>query len=145
MDVIGGPDPNDSSCRREPTPNFYERTVTTKDLKGIKIGIPIEYYVEELSDETVQVWSESIKLLRELGAEVHYVSLPHTKYALPAYYVIAPAEASSNLARFDGIRYGYSSKNVNSLEDVYFNSRSEGFGEEVKRRIVAGTFSLSVE
>jgi aspartyl-tRNA(Asn)/glutamyl-tRNA(Gln) amidotransferase subunit A len=146
LDTICGFDPNDSTSRITKFDyKFHDGLLDVRDLKGMKVGIPIEYYIKELDGETVSVWQRCIQLLKDSGAEVCYVSLPHTKYALPAYYVLAPAEASSNLARYDGVRYGHRSDNVKSLKEHYSASRTEGFGPEVKRRIIAGTFTLSVE
>ncbi|KAJ2963065.1 hypothetical protein NQZ79_g1882 [Umbelopsis isabellina] len=111
-------------------------------LKGIRIGIPQEYRVQELNESIVNIWEAGIRQLRELGAEIVPISLPHTQYALPAYYILALAEASSNLARFDGMRYGYSHDSHDS-DLLYADTRTEGFGSEVKRRIMMGTFVLS--
>ncbi len=113
-----------------------------EDIKGLKIGIPKEYRPANLNPEVANMWDEGIKWLKEAGAEIVEVSLPHTKYALPTYYIIAPAEASSNLARYDGVRYGLHISG-NSLDEMYANTRSEGFGAEVKRRILNGTNLLS--
>lgn len=148
LDVMCGKDELDSSSRAiSHAMSFYDQCKQLKDLKGVKIGIPVEYSVSELSDEISSIWTSAIQLLQDAGATVQYVSLPHTKYALFAYYVIAPAEASSNLARYDGIRYGHrvNTEAKISLPDLYTANRTEGFGDEVKRRIVAGTFALSVE
>ena len=109
----------------------------------MKIGVPKEYFVDGINVEVRKVVEESMEKFKELGAEIKEVSLPHTKYAVPTYYVIAPAEASSNLARFDGVRYGYRSEDSKNINDLYVNSRSEGFGDEVKRRIMIGTYVLS--
>ena len=114
-----------------------------KNIKGMKIGVPKEYFVDGINVEVRKVVEESMEKFKELGAEIKEVSLPHTKYAVPTYYVIAPAEASSNLARFDGVRYGYRSEDSKNINDLYVNSRSEGFGDEVKRRIMIGTYVLS--
>ncbi len=111
-------------------------------IKGLKIGIPKEYRLDSLNPEVDEMWQDGIKWLEEAGAEIVDISLPHTKYALPAYYIIAPAEASSNLARYDGVRYGLRIPG-NSLDEMYSNTRSEGFGAEVKRRILNGTNVLS--
>ena len=113
-----------------------------QDIKGLKVGIPQEYRQDGMNEEIVAYWDKAIEMLKERGAEVVSVSLPHTKYALPAYYVIAPAEASSNLARYDGVRYGNRVAG-NGLDDLYLNTRTEGFGKEVKRRILIGTYVLS--
>ena len=106
----------------------------------MKIGVPKEYFIDGINPEVRQIMEDAIEKFITLGAEIVEISLPHTKYAVPTYYVIAPAEASSNLARFDGVRYGYRSKNIQNINDLYVNSRSEGFGDEVKRRIMIGTY-----
>jgi aspartyl-tRNA(Asn)/glutamyl-tRNA(Gln) amidotransferase subunit A len=111
-------------------------------IKGKKIGIPKEYTQDGISDDIVNFYQKSINWLKEAGAEIIPVSLPHTKYALPVYYIIAPAEASSNLARYDGVRFGQR-KEASSLDDMYETTRGEGFGDEVKRRIMIGTYVLS--
>ena len=115
----------------------------SKDLKGKKIGIPKEFFGEGLNDDVRKTVEEAVKVLKENGAEVKECSLPLTDYALAAYYIISSAEASSNLARFDGIRYGYRTENSKNAVDIYFKSRDEGFGSEVKRRIMLGTYVLS--
>ena len=117
-------------------------TLLTKNIKGKKIGIPKEYRVDGMSKEIEDLWSKGIDYIKECGAEVINISLPHTSYALPAYYIVAPAEASSNLARYDGVKYGFRSDGEN-LIDMYEKTRSEGFGNEVKRRIMIGTYVLS--
>ena len=111
-------------------------------IKGKKIGIPKEYRVDGMSKEIDELWQKGIKIIKEAGANVVDISLPNTMYALPAYYIVAPAEASSNLARYDGVKYGFRSKGEN-LIDMYEKTRSEGFGDEVKRRILIGTYVLS--
>ena len=113
-----------------------------KSIKGKKIGIPKEYRVEGMSKEIEDLWQKGISIAKDAGAEIVDVSLPNTNYALPAYYIVAPAEASSNLARYDGVKYGFRSKGKN-LIDMYEKTRSEGFGNEVKRRIMIGTYVLS--
>jgi aspartyl-tRNA(Asn)/glutamyl-tRNA(Gln) amidotransferase subunit A len=114
-----------------------------KPVRGLKIGIAKEYFGEGLEPETRSAVEAGIQKLAGLGCEVVEISLPHTKYAIPAYYLVATAEASSNLARFDGVRYGYRAKDVRSLSDMYRRSRDHGFGAEVKRRIMLGTYALS--
>ena len=114
----------------------------TKNIKGKKIGIPKEYRVDGMPLEIESLWSKGIEYIKDCGAEIIDISLPHTKYALPTYYIVAPAEASSNLARYDGVKYGFRSLGEN-LIDMYEKTRSEGFGEEVKRRIMIGTYVLS--
>ena len=111
-------------------------------IKGKKIGVPKEYRVDGMSKEIDELWQKGIKIIKEAGANVVDISLPNTMYALPAYYIVAPAEASSNLARYDGVKYGFRSKDEN-LIDMYEKTRSEGFGDEVKRRILIGTYVLS--
>ncbi|MBL1241748.1 MAG: Asp-tRNA(Asn)/Glu-tRNA(Gln) amidotransferase subunit GatA [OCS116 cluster bacterium] len=119
----------------------YEKALTG-DIKGLKIGIPKEFQVDGMPAEIQALWEQGIEWLKAAGAEIHQVSLPHTKYALPAYYIVAPAEASSNLARYDGVRYGLRVAGDN-IDEQYSNSRAEGFGEEVQRRILIGTYVLS--
>ncbi len=121
--------------------NKYSEELTT-NIKGKKIGIPKEYRVEGMPEEIENLWKKGIEHVKECGAEVIDISLPHTNYALPTYYIVAPAEASSNLARYDGVKYGFRSPGEN-LIDMYEKTRSEGFGEEVKRRIMIGTYVLS--
>jgi aspartyl-tRNA(Asn)/glutamyl-tRNA(Gln) amidotransferase subunit A len=118
--------------------------ISLGDIKGLKIGIPNEYLDDNLPEETKKYINQTINAFKQKGAEIKEVSLPHTKYALPVYYIIAPAEASSNLARYDGIRYGYrTAEKVNSIDELYEITRDEGFGDEVKRRIIIGSFVLS--
>ena len=138
---IAGHDLRDSTSSNIKIPNFSQNLNT--NLKGKKIGIPKEYAIDGISDEINEVWQKAIKSLEQKGAIIHNISLPHTKYALPTYYIIAPAEASSNLARYDGVKYGYRANNAQSLDDMYELTRSEGFGKEVKRRILIGTYVLS--
>jgi aspartyl-tRNA(Asn)/glutamyl-tRNA(Gln) amidotransferase subunit A len=114
-----------------------------KNIKNLKIGIPKEYFGEGIDSDVKKAVLSGIEVLKSLGAKVKEVSLPHTEYAIATYYVVAPSEASSNLSRFDGIRYGYRASEYDSLEELYIKSRSEGFGEEVKRRIMLGTYALS--
>ncbi|MCI6153259.1 MAG: Asp-tRNA(Asn)/Glu-tRNA(Gln) amidotransferase subunit GatA [Fusobacterium perfoetens] len=141
MNVIAGYDDYDATVSKLEVPDYTE--FLGKDIKGIKIGVPKEYFVDGMNEDIKRVMFEALDKLKELGAEIVDISLPHTKYALPTYYVLAPAEASANLARFDGIRYGYRSKNAKDINDLYVKSRSEGFGSEVKRRIMIGTYVLS--
>ena len=121
--------------------NKYSKELTN-NIKGLKIGIPKEYRVEGMPDEIEKLWQKGIEYAKGCGAEIIDISLPHTNYALPTYYIVAPAEASSNLARYDGVKYGFRSSGEN-LIDMYEKTRSEGFGEEVKRRIMIGTYVLS--
>ena len=141
LETISGVDANDSTSAPVEDVNFTSDI--GKDIKGLKIAFPKEYVSEGISEEVKDAVKNAIETLRSLGAEVEQVSLPNTKYGIPSYYVIASSEASANLARFDGIRYGYHSKEAQSLEELYKMSRSEGFGDEVKRRIFLGTFALS--
>lgn len=133
-------DEKDATSSKVAIPDFS--SFIGQDIKGLKIGIPQEYRQDGMNEEIVAYWDKAIAILKERGAEVVSISLPHTKYALPAYYVIAPAEASSNLARYDGVRYG-NRVNGNGLDGLYLNTRTEGFGKEVKRRILIGTYVLS--
>ncbi|KQT60423.1 MULTISPECIES: Asp-tRNA(Asn)/Glu-tRNA(Gln) amidotransferase subunit GatA [unclassified Aureimonas] len=133
-------DPKDTTSVDRPVPD-YEAAVG-RSVKGMRIGIPREYRVEGMPAEIEAVWQAGISWLREAGAEIVDVSLPHTKYALPAYYIVAPAEASSNLARYDGVRYGLRVPG-RDVTDMYENTRASGFGREVKRRIMIGTYVLS--
>jgi len=121
--------------------NVYSKELTN-NIKGKKIGIPKEYRVDGMPKEIEDLWTKGIEYAKDCGAEIVEISLPHTNYALPAYYIVAPAEASSNLARYDGVKYGFRSKGEN-LIDMYEKTRSEGFGEEVQRRIMIGTYVLS--
>ena len=115
----------------------------TDNIKGLRIGIPKEYRIDGMSKEVDELWKNGKKLLKDSGAEIVDISLPNTKYALPAYYIVAPAEASSNLARYDGVKYGFRSTKDNNLTEMYEHTRAEGFGDEVKRRILIGTYVLS--
>ena len=140
LNSMAGFDEKDATSSRKEVPNFED--FIGQDIRGLKIGIPAEYRPDGLNEEIDAYWDKAIEILKEKGAEVVSISLPHTKYALPAYYVIAPAEASSNLARYDGIRYG-NRVNGSNMEELYINTRTEGFGKEVKRRILVGTYVLS--
>ena len=140
LDIISGHDEKDSTSSVNPKENYYENL--NSDIKGMKIGIPKEFRSDKLPASTQKSWDECANLLKTNGAEIIDISLPHTMSALPAYYIIAPAEASSNLARYDGVRYGLRVKG-NDLIDMYEKTRSEGFGDEVKRRILIGTYVLS--
>ena len=141
LEEIAGHDKRDSTSSNVNIPSFSKNL--NSDLNGKVIGIPKEYTIDGISDEINQVWEDAIKSLEKKGAKIKHISLPHTKYALPTYYIIAPAEASSNLARYDGVKYGYRAENPKSLDDMYELTRSEGFGKEVKRRILIGTYVLS--
>ncbi|ENN92312.1 Asp-tRNA(Asn)/Glu-tRNA(Gln) amidotransferase subunit GatA [Bartonella bovis] len=133
-------DDKDSTSVNIPVPD-YENYIG-QSIKGMKIGIPKEYYIEGMSAEIIELWQKGMDWLKEAGAQIIDISLPHTKYALPAYYVVAPAEASSNLARYDGVRFGLRMPGKDVIE-MYENTRSSGFGDEVKRRILIGTYVLS--
>jgi len=133
-------DGKDTTSVDRPVPD-YEAAVG-RSVKGLRIGIPREYRVEGMPAEIEDLWQSGIAMLRDAGAEIVDVSLPHTKYALPAYYIVAPAEASSNLARYDGVRYGLRA-NGRDIAEMYENTRAAGFGREVKRRIMIGTYVLS--
>ena len=143
LEAMCGFDQKDSTSSESPVPNF--EAMLTGNIKNKKIGIPREYRLDGMSPQIESLWKDGADMLRSAGAEVVDISLPHTKYALPAYYVIAPAEASSNLARYDGVRYGRRSKlNAGeSITEMYERSRSEGFGNEVQRRVMIGTYVLS--
>lgn len=135
-------DPLDSTSVKTDIPNYAE-SLDKNALKGKKIGIPKEYFVDGMDGAVRESVEKAIALCKELGAEIVNISLPHTELAIPVYYIIATAEASSNLARYDGIRYTYRSKNAEDVVDLYYKSRAEGFGEEVKRRIILGSYVLS--
>jgi aspartyl-tRNA(Asn)/glutamyl-tRNA(Gln) amidotransferase subunit A len=140
MRSMAGHDPKDTTSVDRDVPD-YEAAIG-KSIKGMKIGIPKEYRLDGMPAEIEKLWSEGRKWLESAGAELVEVSLPHTKYALPAYYIVAPAEASSNLARYDGVRYGLR-VNGRSIGEMYENTRAEGFGDEVRRRVMIGTYVLS--
>ncbi|MFC5736478.1 Asp-tRNA(Asn)/Glu-tRNA(Gln) amidotransferase subunit GatA [Sinirhodobacter huangdaonensis] len=143
LGAMASVDPKDSTSVEIPVPDF--EAALTGDIRGKKIGIPREYRIEGMPEEIGKLWDEGTAMLRDAGAEIVEISLPHTKYALPAYYVIAPAEASSNLARYDGVRYGYRAKlgAGDGIVEMYEKTRAEGFGSEVQRRIMIGTYVLS--
>ncbi len=140
LGVMAGFDPKDSTSVDVAVPDY--EAVLDKGVKGLRIGIPKEYRLDGMSAEIAALWQRGADWLRAAGAEVHEVSLPHTSYALPAYYIVAPAEASSNLARYDGVRYGLRAGGDN-LTAMYENTRGEGFGAEVRRRVMIGTYVLS--
>jgi aspartyl-tRNA(Asn)/glutamyl-tRNA(Gln) amidotransferase subunit A len=139
--TIAGRDPMDSTSADLPVPDYVAEI--DKPVKGLKVGVAKEYFGEGLEPETRATIETAIQKLAGLGCEIVEVSLPHTKYAIPAYYLVATAEASSNLARFDGVRYGHRATGARTLSDMYRRSREEGFGAEVKRRIMLGTYALS--
>ena len=141
LNAIGGYDPKDSTSVNRPMVDYS--AVLGESVRGMKLGIPREYFGEGLDPEVRAAVENGIQLLREAGAEVVDISLPHTSYGVAAYYLIAPAEASSNLARYDGVKYGYRNLQADTLGEMYKASRSEGFGDEVKRRILIGTYALS--
>jgi aspartyl-tRNA(Asn)/glutamyl-tRNA(Gln) amidotransferase subunit A len=140
MQTIAGHDPHDSTSLRAPVPDYAQ--MFTRDLKGVTVGVPVEYFAEGIDPAVEAPVREAVAVLRDLGAEMREVSLPHTQYAIPVYYLILFAEASSNLARFDGVRFGLSSGGADVL-GRYLRTRHAGFGDEVKRRIMLGTFALS--
>jgi len=141
LEAMSGFDPKDSTSIDRKKENYSKKL--THNIKGLKIGIPKEYRVDGMPNEIEELWEKGKKILKEEGAEIIDISLPHTEYALPTYYIVAPAEASSNLARYDGVKYGFRSPNGSNLIEMYENTRSEGFGDEVKRRILIGTYVLS--
>lgn len=144
LDVIAGHDPKDSTSLDEPSAGFADSLEDGASLKGVKIGLPKEYFeLDGLDSGVEKVVRNEIERFKDMGAEMVDVSLPHAKYAVASYYVIATAEASANLARFDGIRYGVRSSEASDLMETYLKSRGDGFGDEVKRRILLGTFVLS--
>jgi len=141
LGVIAGYDEMDSTSVDLPVPDYTKSLV--KKIKGVKIGVPKEYFVAGLEDEVAGSVREAINVLKDLGADAFEISLPHTEYAVSAYYIIGPAEASSNLARFDGVQYGFRDTSAKQLIEMYIATRSKGFGPEAKRRILLGTYSLS--
>ena len=143
LQAMAGHDPKDSTSAELALPDF--EAAITGDIKGKTIGIPREYRLDGMPDEIEKLWAQGRKMLADAGARIVDISLPHTKYALPAYYVIAPAEASSNLARYDGVRYGHRAKlsQGDGITEMYEKTRAEGFGDEVKRRVMVGTYVLS--
>ncbi|WP_367329403.1 Asp-tRNA(Asn)/Glu-tRNA(Gln) amidotransferase subunit GatA [Limosilactobacillus sp.] len=140
--LIAGNDEHDMTSSLKEVPDWAANLNDITSVKGLRIAVPKEYF-DDLDEDVHDVIKAALDHLESLGAIIDEVSLPHTKYGVPAYYILASSEASSNLQRYDGIRYGFRAKDVKNLEDVYVRSRSEGFGEEVKRRIMLGTFSLS--
>lgn len=141
LSVIAGHDPLDSTSASLPVPDYTQSLVA--EVKGLKIGRPIEYFEEGIAPGVREAVDRALKLLEELGAHIEEVSLPHTEYALPAYYLVAPSECSSNLARYDGVRYGYRTPEDVDMIEMFLKTRAEGFGAEVKRRIMLGTYALS--
>ncbi|MCE8009341.1 Asp-tRNA(Asn)/Glu-tRNA(Gln) amidotransferase subunit GatA [Aestuariivita sp.] len=143
LEAMCGHDPKDSTSTELPVPNF--EAALTGDIRGKTIGIPREYRMDGMPDEIETLWAEGRRMMEEAGAKLVDISLPHTRYALPAYYVIAPAEASSNLARYDGVRYGHRAtlSQGDGITEMYEKTRAEGFGPEVQRRVMIGTYVLS--
>ncbi|MAY38495.1 MULTISPECIES: Asp-tRNA(Asn)/Glu-tRNA(Gln) amidotransferase subunit GatA [Spongiibacter] len=141
LQSMAGFDAKDSTCMDVPVPDYH--AALDQDLRGLKIGVPKEYFSAGLDSAIGDAVHAALDEYRKLGAEIVDITLPHTELAVPCYYVIAPAEASTNLSRFDGVRYGYRCENPQDLDDLYTRTRDEGFGEEVKRRILVGTYALS--
>ncbi|MGG7645509.1 Asp-tRNA(Asn)/Glu-tRNA(Gln) amidotransferase subunit GatA [Rhodovulum sp. YNF3179] len=143
LGAMAGHDPKDSTSADFPVPDF--EAALTGDIRGKTVGLPKEYRLEGMPEEIERLWAEGAEMLRDAGAKVVDISLPHTKYALPAYYVIAPAEASSNLARYDGVRYGFRAalEKGDGITEMYERTRAQGFGHEVQRRVMIGTYVLS--
>jgi aspartyl-tRNA(Asn)/glutamyl-tRNA(Gln) amidotransferase subunit A len=141
LGVIAGSDPLDATSADVPVPDYVQ--ALQQPVKGLRVGVPAEYFADGLDAEVRSAVESTIERLREAGCSIHPVSLPHTRYAVPTYYILATAEASANLARFDGVRYGFRAKDANTLTAMYRRSRDAGFGAEVKRRILLGTYALS--
>ena len=140
LQSMAGYDPKDSTSVNRPVPDYTKSL--GQSVKGLKVGVPKEYRIDGTNPEIIKLWEKGVQMMKDAGAEIVDVSLPHTKYALQTYYVIAPAECSSNLARYDGVRFGLRVEGEN-LNDTYEKTRAEGFGKEVKRRILIGTYVLS--
>ncbi len=141
LQAIAGKDPLDATTGDKPVPDY--RAMLKKDAKGLRIGLPKEYFLKGMNQEVEGAVRSAADILKGLGATIHEISLPHTKYATATYYVLCPCEVSSNMARYDGIRYGHTAKNPENLIQYYKDARSGGFGPEVKRRIMIGTYALS--
>ena len=141
MNAIAGHDPQDSTALNEPVPDYAARL--GRDLRGVRLGLPKEYLIEGIDSQVKTAIDTAVKQMSSLGAEIIEVSLPTTEYAIAVYYIVATAEASANLARFDGVRYGHRAENPKDMLDLYGRTREEGFGPEVKRRIILGTYVLS--
>jgi aspartyl-tRNA(Asn)/glutamyl-tRNA(Gln) amidotransferase subunit A len=141
LKVIAGYDEKDSTSENEPVPDY--ESFVGKSINGMRIGIPKEFHMDGISDEVEQSWQKGIDILKDAGAEIVDISLPYSKYSIAVYYIIQPAEASANLARFDGVRYGFRAEGAKSLDEMYEMTREQGFGDEVKRRILIGTYVLS--
>ncbi|GAB4565689.1 MAG: Asp-tRNA(Asn)/Glu-tRNA(Gln) amidotransferase subunit GatA [Anaerolineae bacterium] len=142
LQAIAGHDPRDTTSRPQPVPDYVSYVTAHADIQGLRIGVPREYFVEGIQPEVEAAVREAISTLERMGAQVREISLPHTEYGLPTYYLIAPAEASANLARYDGVRYGLSIE-ADDVWESYRQTRGQGFGAEVKRRIMLGTYALS--
>jgi aspartyl-tRNA(Asn)/glutamyl-tRNA(Gln) amidotransferase subunit A len=141
LEAIAGKDKYDSTTPDVKVDNYTE--YLNKDIKGLRVGIPKEYFIDGMDSEVKTAIEKNIKDLENLGAKIVEISLPHTKYAVEVYYIITPSEVSSNMSRYDGIRFGVRNKNSKDLIDQYFNTRADGFGDEVKRRIMIGAYALS--
>jgi aspartyl-tRNA(Asn)/glutamyl-tRNA(Gln) amidotransferase subunit A len=141
LQAIAGIDPRDSTCSPTPVPDYSQ--ALGRSIKGMRIGVPQEYWVEGTQPGVIKAVKEGIEILRKLGAEIVDISLPHTKYGVAAYYIVAPAEASANLARYDGVKYGFSYRDTDDMWEAMEKTRQYGFGAEVKRRIMLGTYALS--
>jgi aspartyl-tRNA(Asn)/glutamyl-tRNA(Gln) amidotransferase subunit A len=141
LQSIAGHDPRDSTSSQKPVPDYLSSL--QRGVKGVRLGVPKEYFVAGMEPAVEQAINDAIRLLEQQGAKIEEVSLPHSDVALPAYYIIAPAEASSNLARYDGVRFGYQAPGAKNLIEEYMLTRQQGFGPEVKRRIMLGTYALS--
>jgi len=141
MNAIAGHDPKDSTALNEPVPDYTAKL--GEDLRGVRLGLPKEYLIEGIDPQVKAAIDDGVKQLNSLGAEIVEISLPSTEYAIAVYYIVATAEASANLARFDGVRYGYRTQNPKDMLDLYGSTREEGLGPEVKRRIILGTYVLS--
>lgn len=141
LNVIAGGDPRDSTSVHIPVPDYTRHIVD--GIKGIRIGVPKEYFIKGIDAEIEESVKTAISVIEDLGGSIEEISLPHTEYAVSVYYILAPSEASSNLARYDGVRYGFRVSGANSLRDMYMRTRAQGFGAEVKRRIMIGTYALS--
>jgi aspartyl-tRNA(Asn)/glutamyl-tRNA(Gln) amidotransferase subunit A len=141
LKVISGDDGQDSTAVDQAVPDYT--ATLNKDIKGLRIGLPKEYFIKGMDPEIDHAVRDAVKVLQGLGAQVKEISLPHTEYCLAVYYILAPSEASSNLSRFDGVRYGHRTPSATNLMELYEKSRGEGFGPEVKRRIMLGTYALS--
>src|SRR4029077_2113749 len=141
MNAIAGHDPQDSTALNAPVPDYTAKL--GEDLRGVRLGLPKEYLIEGIDPQVKAAINAAVKKMTSLGAEIVEVSLPTTEYAIAVYYIVATAEASANLARFDGVRYGYRAENPKDMLDLYGRTREQGFGSEVKRRIILGTYVLS--